>query len=65
METYECQRCYFKGQLDQHGRCARCQSDSVISLAKIERTSVDGFSPEYWTLQGRIQTAVREVLREG
>lgn len=59
MESFECRNCFYKGELNKQGRCARCQSDAVISLAAIERSlSVDGFSPEYWTLQTRIRAAV-------
>lgn len=30
-ETYECRNCFFVGALDQHGRCARCDSEAVIT----------------------------------
>jgi len=35
VEQYECSDCCYKGYLNTHGRCARCGSDAVMSMAKL------------------------------
>jgi len=32
MEKHECQNCFFTGELDVHGKCARCGSAQVVSV---------------------------------
>ena len=34
-EERECQNCFHTGELNIHGRCENCDSDAVISLARI------------------------------
>ena len=32
-ENFVCSNCYHTGALNEHGRCARCDSNAVVSLA--------------------------------
>ncbi len=34
-ERFRCRDCHFTGELTVHGKCARCNSDSVESLAVV------------------------------
>ena len=40
-EAWECRNCHRSGELDIHGRCPRCGSESVIPLANISYTGAN------------------------
>ena len=35
-ERYECQTCFWRGQLTYHGKCGYCNSDTVMPTAIID-----------------------------
>jgi len=35
-EPYECSNCFHRGPLNEHGRCERCDSQSVMSAHLVE-----------------------------